>query len=318
MNAILYAVNKNNKLLEHCGYHLKPIIHYFDGDDDISLIDTYLSLIKQKVWAILGPRRSKALLVGGKVIPNIPIISPMANDPKIYNSQSLIFTSYPPVSQFAKKMFTTLTHNASPFSYAVFVDARCPACVAFANDFIKLAAPNKPAFYLQVAEDSPNLDHLIKSLKRHPIDYLILPNYSQLSGYVMGNLSTTFPKLDYIGSDGWGENSFSYIQGYDIKLKPHQALSIRNGKDDSDKLKDPLVKALMLHDSSTSLPPVSIINMVRNIEILATDLCHSKAKTATEFAIYEKHNPKDHFLINQPYAIYSIFDGHLQFYRYAK
>ncbi|WHN66756.1 hypothetical protein [Cysteiniphilum sp. QT6929] len=317
MDAIDYSVKYCNDKLRKHGYKINPVIHSYDETDTMGLINDIKSFKKYNVWLIMGARRSKAILVATKIAPDIPILSSLANAPDIYDSKYFIFSAYPPAEQFAHAMYQEIKKQHIGNSYGIFVDIRCLSCKKFADTIVKLNNENKPKFYLNFAENTPDTDDLIHIIKKTPIDYLILPNYSHDSGIVISRLSKIFPSLYFIGNDSWGEINFSYLQGYDIHQNNVNAIAIRATFISDDLEKKPIVKNFIEYSKLTTQPPASIINMILMIDKISDDLIESKPQTRKAFINMLKQQAKTHFYTAQPYAIFHWTKGQLDFKNYV-
>ena len=312
--AIYYAAGENEAKLSKCGYKLTPSISYFDTYDIQELIHTTKELEAQNAWAIIGPRRSGHFLTAAKNLEHTPIISTMANADEIYSLNKLTFSMYPSASQLAQKLSKQISSYGQ--TYASVVDVRCTPCVNFSNTFTK-SYKGTQAFEYEVASNTPNLKPLLAKLKKQQVDFLVIPNYSELTGYVISEVHKKYPNIKFIGSDGWGEDTFSLMQGYGIN-KEVKGIAIRSGVQKQDKNQHYRIYSLEREiNGETVTPPNSIYAIVESIRTISDDLCESKAKDQKQFTTYMTTQPQSHFQKRAIYSLYELKDSKLTFLNYV-
>lgn len=312
--AIYYAAGENETKLSKCGYKLTPSISYFDTYDIQELIDTTKKFEEQNAWVIIGPRRSGHFLTAAKNLEHTPIISTMANADEIYTLNKHTFSMYPTASQLAQKLSKQISSYGQ--TYASVVDVRCTPCVNFSNTFTK-SYKGTQAFKYEVASNTPNLKPLIAKLEKEPVDFLVLPNYSELSGYIISEVHKKYPNIKFVGSDGWGEDTFSLMQGYGIN-KAVKGIAIRSGVQNQDKNVHYKIYSLEREiNGETVNPPNSIYAVVESIRTISDDLCESKAKDKKQFITYMEKQPQSHFQKKAIYSIYELKDSKLTFLDYV-
>ncbi len=313
--AIYYAAGENEAKLNKCGYRLIPSIHYFDSYDIQELLTAGKNLESTNAWIIIGPRRSGHFLIAAKNLNGTPIVSTMANAEEIYQLNKTTFSMYPSAAQLAHNLSKEL--KAYGKTYGVVVDVRCKSCTDFANAFSQNHA-GKLVFTHEVASNTPELKALINKIAQHPVDFIVVPNYSDLSGFIIGTVQKHYPKIRYVGADGWGEDSFSFMQGYGVN-KTTEGIAIRGGVKKEDKCRKYAVNSLEREiNGEIVTPPNSIYALVDSIRILSKDLCESKAKDKPSFAKYLANKPKSHFQKNTTHSIYELKDGKLEFAKYVE
>ncbi len=312
--AIYYAAGENEAKLTKCGYRLVPSIHYFDNYDIKELMDATKKLENSDAWMIIGPRRSGHFLTAAKNLNKTPILSTMANADEIYTLNNTTFSMYPSASQLAKLLSANTRHYGN--SFATVVDVRCKPCTDFAKAF-RNAHGGKEAFAHEVACSTPDLKLLIQKLQNHPIDFLVLPNYSDLTGYIIAEVHKHYPHIRFIGADGWGEDSFSLMQGYGVS-KSAEGLAIRSGMQKADKPSHFRVYSLDREvNQEVITPPNSVYAVVSAIRILTNDLCEAKAADKTAFRHFLAKKQKSHFQTGAKYSLYQLADGKLTFVKYV-
>lgn len=312
--AIYYAAGENETKLSNCGYRLVPSIYYFDTYDTQELINVTKKLEDSNAWVIIGPRRSGHFLTAAKNLNRTPIISTMANADEIYALNNTTFSMYPSASQLAKLLSSNTLHYGNKF--ATVVDVRCKPCIDFARAFTDVHS-GKEAFTHEVACNTPDLKTLIQKLQKQPIDFLLLPNYSDLSGFIIAEVHKHYPNIRFIGGDGWGEDSFSLMQGYGVSSSA-QGVAIRAGIQKSDKAKHYKVYSLDREiNQEVVTPPNSVYSVVSAVRILTNDLCEAKAEKKESFTKFLAVKTKSHFQTESKYALYQLADGKLTFAKYV-
>ncbi|MBI2791610.1 MAG: hypothetical protein HYX61_06595 [Gammaproteobacteria bacterium] len=314
-SALFYAIGENEKKLQACGYKITSSIYYFDTFDAKDLINATKKLEESNAWVIIGPRRSSQFITASKSLKSTPIISTMANADKIYNLNKLSFSMYPSGSSLAKLMANEIEKKKYGENYGTIVDVRCDTCIDFVKSFHKANASNE-SFYLEVADNTPDLTKLREYLSKHQVDYLLIPNYSELSGYIISEIQKLYPNIKYVGADGWGEDTFSFLQGYGIN-KNTVGISIRAGAQKNDKCNQYKVYSLDTEiNGSIVTPPQSIYSLVELIRTLSDDLCKAKPKNRDDFSKYLSKQPSTHFQKETFNSFYSFNDGQLAFSHY--
>lgn len=312
--AIYYAAGENEAKLNKCGYRLIPSIHYFDSYDIQELLTAGKNLESTNAWIIIGPRRSGHFLIAAKNLEHTPIISTMANADEIYTLNKHTFSMYPTASQLAQKLSKQISSYGQ--TYASVVDVRCTPCDNFSNTFTK-SYKGTQAFQHEVASNTPNLKPLLAKLEKDPVDFLVLPNYSELSGYIISEVHKKYPNIKFVGSDGWGEDTFSLMQGYGIN-KTVKGIAIRSGVQKQDKNQHYRIHSLEREiNGETVTPPNSIYAVVESIRTISDDLCESKAKDQKQFTAYMATQPQSHFQKNAIYSLYELKDSKLTFLDYV-
>lgn len=317
-SAFYYALGENEQKLQKCGYKITPQLVYFDTFDALDLIANAKKINESKAWVVVGPRRSSHLKIAESVLTDTPIVSTMANSDAIHQNSQLSFSMYPYVSILSKLMAKEVMAKNYGRSYGVVVDARCQSCVDFARKFRNDNTKDKQLFYLEVGDNTPDIKQLHNDIKKFKIDYLVTPNYSELTGYIISEIQKSNTELKYVGSDGWGEDSFSFLQGYKIHDETI-GISIRVGLRKEDKSKYYKVYSLDREiNGSIVTPPYSIYSLVSLVRVLTDDLCHSKAKSSEEFKAYLAKQPLAHFQSDSLYSIYKFDKGQLVFSNYVE
>lgn len=315
-HALFYAVGENEKRLNSCGYKLEITPQYFDNSDLISAGEGAQTLENNMVWIILGPAKSDQFLAATKKLKHTPIISSMAKSDKAINLMPPNFTMSQSEKIFAFTALSVIEKERWGHHYGSFIDASCTECLDFSNSF-DLNAQKKggyqKAFSIDSAGDHPDLTKLIENLKQTPVDFLVLPNYSKFTGYTISKLHTLFPLLKFLGTDGWGQSTWSYLPGYKI-ANDVEAIAIRSGLPDKEFSKKEYINSLDLFwNERTISPPQITYNIVNFMRILTGDLCLQKPKTSAAFYSYLKTQPKNKYRSTTPISAYKLSKGQLEF-----
>lgn len=317
-STLYYAIGENDHKLKQCGYKLTANISYFDTFDALDLLENAKKVNQTDPWLVIGPRRSGHIQTAATVIDSTPIISTMANADKLIKNHKSLFTMYPTTWQLAKIMAREVQHRNYGTTYGTIVDARCESCIEFAKNFQAENPTHNPLFYFSVGDNAPDINSLLFNIKTQNPDYLLIPNYSELSGYIIAETQRVNPNLKYVGADGWGEDTFSFMQGYNI-FPDTEGIAIRFGAQKEDKSEVYNVHSLDREIEGVSVTsPYSIYSLVSIIRTLTDDLCNTKPNEKSEFKQYLLNLPKDHFQTETQYSIYHLQQGKITFSNYAK
>lgn len=317
-SALYYAIGENEQKLQRCGYKLSSLQTYFGTFDGLDLIKSSKQIQAADTWLVIGPRRSSDLITATTILNDVPMVSTMANSDDIYQHSKLVYSMYASASHLAKLMVHEIIKQDYGRTYGTLVDARCRSCVEFAKSFQAHNQDDTQLFYIEVADNNPDINELLGYIQKYKIDYLVTPNYSGLTGYVISEIQKHDTTIKYIGTDGWGEDTFSFLQGYPISNKT-TGMSIRVGANKHDKAKQYQVYSLDKEINGTTFtPPYSIYALITAIRILTDDLCDSKALNKEAFKEYLTLKPRNHFQLDDLYSIYNLKDGGLVFSHYLE
>ncbi|MGE4348883.1 MAG: ABC transporter substrate-binding protein [Candidatus Berkiella sp.] len=317
-STLYYAIGENDRKLNQCGYKLTANISYFDTFDALDLLENAKQVRKTEPWLVIGPRRSGHIKTALTIIDDTPTISTMANSDTVLNNTPHLFSMYPTTSSLAKVMVQEVKNRNYGTTYGIIVDARCQSCVEFSKNFQIENPRHQPLFYISVGDNTPDIKKLISNIQTLKPDYLVIPNYSELSGYIISETQRINPNLKYVGADGWGEDTFSFIQGYNIHPNT-MGMAVRFGVKKEEKSNFYDAHSLEREiDGSLVTPPYSIYSLVSMIRTLTDDLCKTKPINKNEFKKYLLQQSKTHFQTETQYSIYHLQNGKIIFSNYVK
>lgn len=315
-STLYYAIGENESKLRDCGYKLTPSIVHFDNLNTLELIKATKHFENSGTWLVIGPRRSSHFITTAKTLKNTPLLSTMANAEQVYNLNNISFTMYPSASTLAKLTVNEVLNKEYGPVYGTLVDVRCNSCLDFAKAFRQHNPGQKEAFYIETVDNAPDLTKLREAIAKHNIDYLLIPNYSALTGYVISQVQKFNPTIKFVGSDGWGEDSYTHTKGYGIN-KNTTGFAVRLGAQKDDREKRYKFYSLGREvDGVYSLPPYSAYAMGEAIRILTNDLCSTKPQNKEAFTHYLSKQSPSHFRKDNLYAVHHFQEGSLVFSHY--
>lgn len=314
--AINYGIGESSKKLINCGYKLDYIPYYFNIEDALSARDAGKVLSSKNVWFVIGPRRSDLFILTIDGLQETPAISLMAGSNKVSALVPPIFTMYPNVKKLAQAAFIIARNERLGKSYGAFVDAMCSACKDFDSAFDVIAEGKiRKKFTLDGTGNQPNLDHLFYLLKLNQIDFLLLPNYSRFSGYVMWKVHEIYPNIKFLGSDGWGEDAYSFIPDFNLSSSLI-GYCVRLGTE-SNRLADRYKIYSLDREWNEEIikPSVTTYSAIQLIRNMANLLCESKAKNKKEFLAYLSKQNKYIFHSEIDISAFKIINSKPKFYK---
>lgn len=315
-NALFYGVGENERRLNECGYRLEVVPAYYDNSDPLS-IKTMVSMLESKgVWVVIGPMRSTHFIMATEFIGGrIPLVGLMAQARRVLKSKPPIFTMSSGVDVLAKVAYQATEKQKFGKRYASFLDLGCEECRDFLEGFDRYAASSyTKVFTLSYFEDEPDVAPLIKKLRQYPVDFLILPNYSDASGRVMQQVHQQFPKIKFLGADGWGDGAWSLITQYQLP-DTLEALSVRAGLSTKELEARYRTYSLRRDWQGTSLaPPYIGYTVIQFLRKLTDDLCIARPKNQQEFLQYLRKQPPKHFLMEVPISVYRLKNSQIEFW----
>jgi hypothetical protein len=308
--AINYAIGENSKKLASCGYKLDYVPYFFDQADILSAKEAASYIESKNAWFLIGPDRSDFFLLTVNGLKKTPAISLMAGSKAVTDLLPPIFTMYPNNNELTKAAFYISQKEHLGKTYGAFVDATCDACKDFASEFDKIS--NKKLvrkFQIDSGEDNPDLSVLLNRLATTKIDFLLLPNFSKLSGYVMSQVHKAYPEIKFLGASGWGAGDYNFIVNYNLS-NDTIAYSARIGLP-PEKLEE-LYGVYSLDrqwNGKVSNPPMSSFLTIQLLSNITDQLCKSKPKNQSEFYQYLAKQKSDLFKAKIGIAAYKIINS---------
>ncbi len=312
--AIAYAVQQYELPAAKCGYKFQVETSYFDNSDKLSSRSSVSLLEASGAWLIYGPRRSDQFFSASQVLGSTPFISPMAGAQSIASLPPPRFTMYPSVDALAATAIRAVLEKKFGARFASFIDATCLACKDFQESFRRQSEGRlTEVFYYDGAGDTPDLVQLSGALARSKIDFLLLPNYSKFSGYTISKLQAQFPNLKVVGSDGWGDGQYGFLESFGI-YPSIIGLSVRGGApaEAMASLYGVRMQDLEIQGKRTS-PHYVAYATVDFFRILTRDLCVSRPKTKEDFHAHLKAQNSLHFRSRYGIGVYELKNSQLSF-----
>ena len=171
---------------------------------------------------------------------------------------------------------------------------------------------------MSLVGEQPDVAQLVEVIKKHKPAFVLLPNYSILSSYVVSKLAPVAPGVFFVGSDGWGDAKFGFVQnGPDISSA--RGFSVRGNPPVSEGLKEfDLGKRLIAIGDASKLGSSSSLAILRVFDGLEKSLCRSKPKSREAFAKDFPLSGSRDFSNLWGVSIYEIRSGEMTFARSSK
>lgn len=301
--------------LKRCGYELETKTLYYDASDPLQAKENAEKAAKGNAWLIVAPARSNHYLLSAKGAPETPSVSPLASSEEVASLGKLHLSLSPTNGQMAalaaKESARRLASRKSERTYASIVSEDCISCLDFAKHFDKVARRHglRKIAEFKVTGEFPELGTMAKELAEANPSFILLPNYSKTSGYIMASLDKLDRNLFYVGGDGWGDSRFGYVQngtgidkamGFTVRGFPPPDIGLKKfslGK-----------QALAAAESNPEvITPASGSSMaqLRMAESTMNLLCKYKPATKAEFQkVFSRVGPK---IYSSPWGI-SIYN----------
>lgn len=313
-SALTYATAQYEVSASKCGYKFEIETSYFDNSDKLASRTSALQLEQSGSWIIFGPRRSDQFFHASQVLSSTPFVSPMAGSQAVTSLQPPYFTMYPSVDVLAKIAIKAVLDKKIGNRFASFVDGTCAACKDFQESFRRQAEGRLvEMFSFDGAGDSPDLVQLSGALARSKVDFLLLPNYSKFSGYTISKLQAQYPNLKVVGSDGWGDGQFGFLESFGI-LPSVAGISVRGGApaETMASLYGVRLQDLEIHGQRSS-PHFVAYATVDFFRGLTRDLCAARPRNKAEFLAFLSKQKPTHFRSRYGVGVYELRNSQLTF-----
>ena len=200
------------------------------------------------------------------------------------------------------------------------LDTSCTFCSGFYEKFKRhLEKSNiKESAFFEFKRDD-DFDERIKSLraliKKEKPHFILLPNYSKLSGRIIEKTQDLDKNIVYIGSDGWGNGIYGYLITAKID-KDTKGFSIYPGGDPVKFVDKKGWHGLNRHYRGTYLPPAtSHAGIVEVVNRFAKLLCEKRPKNLREFVRATSSLPLDYFKTDQGMGFFVLKNSEFKFSR---
>jgi thiol-disulfide isomerase/thioredoxin len=309
------------KRLASCGYELKTETSFYGASDPIKAKESGEKAASNQAWLIVGPRRSNHYVLLAKGAAETPSVSLMASSDSLNDLGPMHISLAPSNSVMAASAAREAKRQAKgKASYVSFLASECLNCRDFAAAFDKSAETIglKKKAEVSLVGEQPDVAQLVEVIKKHKPSFVLLPNYSILSSYVVSKLAPVVPGVFFVGSDGWGDAKFGFVQnGPDISNA--RGFSVRGNPPVSEGLKGfDLGKRLIATGDASKLGSSSSLAILRVFDGLEKSLCRSKPKIREAFAKDFSLNGSRDFSNLWGVSIYEIRSGEMTFARSSK
>ncbi|OFZ30734.1 MAG: hypothetical protein A2622_13780 [Bdellovibrionales bacterium RIFCSPHIGHO2_01_FULL_40_29] len=317
-----YAVQTGKDLtrekLKSCGYEFIEEKVLYDASDNLQAFEQAKKSEAAGSWLIVGPRRSNHYLLAVKGAPETPSVSIMASAKEVFQLNSMHLSLAQSNQQMAKVLAREVQKKfKTKAKYFSIVSEDCVSCVDFAASFDveakKLNLKSKHQLYF--SGEQPNIEDLEKTFLKEKPDFVLIPNYSMVSAYLMGIISKWNPKVFFIGGDGWGDAKYGFVHdspqlskvnGMTVKGMP----PVNKGLEFFD-----LGKEILKNPSLASAFPASgsAQALLKVIQDVSEILCKYKPKDKKEFTASFKDNGSKYFKNPWGVSVYKLFEGEIIF-----
>ena len=305
--------------LKKCGYELVHTSEFYEASDPLQAKEKAIKAQKEGAWLVVGPRRSNHYLLTAQGADATATVSIMANSGEVFalgDIHATMGVSNISIAQALVKTARTALKSSS-IDYVTIVNEDCVFCLDLAKSFDSATQSIGKLMEIRVVGDSPDLTKIKAALGDKKPKVVFLPNYSKSSGIIMATLKELLPKVVFLGGDGWGTNSFGFIQngpnlsgviGYTARgsIPSEQALkSFRTGRA---LLKNPAA-AKQFPESNTALSILKIMEGTTDL------LCKSKPKTKADFTSAFRAQAKNYLKPTWGVGVYKLENSDISFYR---
>lgn len=322
-----YAVQTGKDLtrekLKSCGYEITEEKVLYDASDNLQAFEQAKKSEASGAWLMIGPRRSNHYLLAVKGAPETPSVSIMASAKEVFQLNSLHLSLAQSNEQMAEVLAREVQKKfKTKAKYFSIVSEDCVSCVDFAESF-DLAAKNlklKNSHHLKISGERPDIDSLKKIFLKEKPDFVVIPNYSMVSAYLMGIISKWNSKIFFVGGDGWGDAKYGFVHdspqlskvnGMTVKGLP----PVNKGLEFFD-----LGKEILKNPSLASAFPASgsAQALLKAIQDVSEILCKYRPKDKNEFTKNFKENGSQYFKNPWGVSIYKLAEGEIVFDKTVK
>lgn len=322
-----YAIQSGKDLtrekLKNCGYEITEEKNFYDASDNLQALEQAKKSEAAGAWLIIGPRRSNHYLLAVKGAPETPSVSIMASSKEVFELDSLHLS----LAQTNLKMAEVLAQEIrqkfkKKARYLSVVSEDCVACVDLSESFDRAAKAGgfKKIQELKFTGEQPDISSLEKIIKSKNLDFILLPNYSMVSSYVMGIASKWNPKMFFIGGDGWGDAKYGFVHN-SPQLGNVNGMTVK-GFPPTDKGLEyfPLGKEILKNPTLAAAFPTSgsAQSLLKAIDGVSEFLCRFKPKDKAEFAQIFKQNGSQYFKNPWGVSVFKLSQGEIVFEKTVK
>ena len=320
-STIALGQNLTEKRVKECGYTIAPGTHFYDASDSLQAREKAAAAEKNGAWLIVGPRRSNHYMLVAGGAPSTPSVSIMAGSSEVSALGSLHTTLYASNEKLAKAAVLAVKSELAKKrpKYVSIVSQDCVVCRDFSETFDRhaLASGMTKLGDAKIAGESPDLTATLELVASVKPDFVLIPNYSKVSAWVVGAIEKKIQNLLFVGSDGWGDGKFGFMEK-NPALGNASGITLRGFPPTEVGLAQFKLGNLALELGSkgafcpTSGPGMAILRAYQGISDL---LCQSRPKTFGDFAAAYSATGKRHFSAVWGANLYRLKDGNVEFVR---
>jgi hypothetical protein len=316
--AVLAGTAVTRAALAQCGYRLMPSTDFYPASDPLQAMINAEKSQTAGAWLIVGPRRSQHYLLTVKGAQNTPTVSTMATSDAIGQLGNLHLSMVPPNSVMAETAAREVMASVPAVKSSSFVSIVAKACLycrEFHSEFTRamqgLGIPESKGFF--VDGDEPDLTAEREEIAKLKPSFILLPNYSLLTGYLIANLRRTFPDAFFVGGDGWGESTTGFVKnGRDISTAA--GFCVRGNPPYNVAMSSfPLGQQATKFSDQTSAPTTSRLIILKIMEGLSNLLCSARPKSRQEFLKVFEQSGHQYFRPPWGVSIYELKSGDIAF-----
>lgn len=306
--------------LKKCGYKIDIEKQFYSASDSIQALEFSEKSQKNGSWLIIGPRRSNHYLLSVKGASETASVSLMASSKEVFDLNTLHLTLGKANSVMAEALAVAVKNElGTQKNYISITSEDCISCLDFRDQF-NIYAKNNSLLSTKdflITGEQPDIKSIINYIKNNDIQIVLVPNYSKLSAYLIGQIKELKPNIIFLGGDGWGDQKFGFIHksphlgnaiGFTVKGFPNfeKGLEVLNlPKSVQKKLKSSVIKI----SSGSSLAIIS------SIQSFADMLCDQKPVDINSFKKVFVESGKKYFKNKWGVSLYKLNQGEVAFWK---
>lgn len=306
--SIMLAQDIFNLNAKRCGYQAKVNVHAFSNDDTIDLF-TRVKKASATIqpWLIIGPRQSDNYLVISKAAPEVPSLSPMASNEKVFQLPSTHLTLGIRNSLQAKVLAKEANKHTPGGSYVTISRTSCTYCSDFSTSFDIQAkeAGLKKLSHFEVSSNTPEIIQIARQIRALKPTFILLPNTWDSVSFLIKGLAIQKLDVTYLGGDSWGDQAFGSLAGGNIPNNL-RALMVRPYPSADLQMKG--IRSCNKIVACRNDPPTHSAGAayLRTFENLAKFVCQTKPKNFLEFKINFEKLGKKHLNIGKTVSVIEV------------
>lgn len=313
--AIQYGIELNREDLEVCGYKLKTSTEFYGASDPLQAKERTEDANKKGSWFIVGPRRSNHYMLAARGSGPVPTISLMASSDEVSllgpEHISLVATNSEMAKEAAKEAAYRLK-SKNRKSYIAVVRDDCLYCKGFAEQFDKSATKVglKKVDEILIYTDEPELKSIFSSIEKNRPDFVFLPNYSIVSGYLIASIHEKHKNVFFVGGDGWG-SKFGFVEN-GREISSAGGFTVRGNPPVEVGLSSFNTGRRVLQDTNRSpVSSASALSLLKIIDSMRSFLCEQKPKSKVAFAKLFRIKGASYFKSPWGVSIYDLSGGNI-------